>query len=41
MKIGIDSNVLVASVKKLGKPFHNSALALSKRIKHENGSSVG
>ncbi len=41
MKIGLDSNVLVASVKKLGEPFHDSALALSKRIKDENGSGIG
>jgi predicted nucleic acid-binding protein len=40
MKIGIDSNVLVASVKKLGEPFHDSALELSKRIKDENGSGI-
>jgi predicted nucleic acid-binding protein len=41
MKIGIDSNVLVASVKKLGEPFHDSALKLAKRIKDENGSGIG
>jgi len=41
MKIGIDSNVLVASVKKVGEPFHNSALELSRRIKEEDGSSIG
>jgi predicted nucleic acid-binding protein len=40
MKIGIDSNVLVASVKKLGEPFHNSALELSKRLRDENGSGI-
>jgi predicted nucleic acid-binding protein len=40
MKIGIDSNVLVASVKKLGEPFHDSALELSRRIKDENGSGI-
>jgi predicted nucleic acid-binding protein len=41
MKIGLDSNVLVASVKKLGEPFHDSALELSKRIRDENGSGIG
>ena len=40
MKVGIDSNVLVASVKKLGEPFHDSALELSRRIKDENGSGI-
>jgi predicted nucleic acid-binding protein len=40
MKVGIDSNVLVASVKKPGEPFHDSALELSRRIKDENGSGV-
>jgi predicted nucleic acid-binding protein len=41
MKLGLDSNVLVASVKKLGEPFHDSALTLSKRIRDEGGSGVG
>jgi predicted nucleic acid-binding protein len=40
MKVGIDSNVLVASVKKLGEPFHDSALELSRRIKDANGSGI-
>jgi predicted nucleic acid-binding protein len=40
MKIGLDSNVLVASVKKIGEPFHDSALRLSKRIKRESGSGI-
>jgi predicted nucleic acid-binding protein len=40
MKIGIDSNVLVASVKKLGEPFHDSALKLSRKMKDENGSGI-
>lgn len=40
MKIGLDSNVLVASVKKPGEPFHDSALELSKRIKDEKGSGI-
>jgi predicted nucleic acid-binding protein len=41
MKIGLDSNVLVASVKKVGEPFHDSALELSRRIKDQNGSGIG
>jgi predicted nucleic acid-binding protein len=40
MKVGIDSNVLVASVKKFGEPFHDSALELSRRIKDGNGSGI-
>jgi predicted nucleic acid-binding protein len=40
MKVGLDSNVLVASIKKLDEPFHDSALELSRRIKHENGSGI-
>lgn len=40
MKIGLDSNVLVASVKKVGEPFHDSTLKLSRRIKEEDGSSI-
>lgn len=32
MNIGLDSNVLVASVKKLGEPYHNSAIGLSRKI---------
>ena len=41
MKLGLDSNVLVASVKKFGEPFHDSALALSKRIRDEDGTGIG
>ena len=41
MKLGLDSNVLVASVKKLGEPFHDSSLALSKKIRNENGKGIG
>jgi len=41
MKLGLDSNVLVASVKKLGEPFHDSALALSKRIRDQDGTGIG
>ena len=40
MRIGIDSNVLVASVKKVGEPFHESALALSRRVKGEEGTCI-
>ncbi len=40
MKIGLDSNVLVASVKKLGEPYHRSALELSRRISRGGASSV-
>lgn len=29
MRIGVDSNVLVAFVKKVGEPYHQSALELS------------
>ena len=32
MKIGLDSNVLVASVKKPGEPYHDSALKLVEKI---------
>ena len=35
MKIGLDSNVLVASVKKLGEPYHKSAIELSRKISQE------
>ena len=35
MKIGLDSNVLVASVKKLGEPYHKSAIELSRKITQE------
>ena len=41
MKIGLDSNVLVASVKKVGEPFHGSTIELSRRINEEDGSSIG
>jgi hypothetical protein len=30
MKIGLDSNVLVAPVKKVGELFHDSSIALSR-----------
>lgn len=41
MKIGLDSNVLVASVKTPGEPYHEAALELSNRITRENVSSIG
>jgi predicted nucleic acid-binding protein len=41
MKIGLDSNVLVASVKKLGEPYHDSSIALSRRIEDEDGLGIG
>ena len=41
MKLGLDSNVLVASVKKLGEPFHDSSIALSRRINEEDESAIG
>ena len=40
MRIGLDSNVLVAAVKKLGEPFHDSALQLAKRIKDDGESCI-
>jgi len=41
MKVGLDSNVLVASVKKVGEPFHDSTLKLSRKIKEESASGIG
>ena len=35
MKIGLDSNVLVASVKKVGEPYHRSAIELSRKVSQE------
>ncbi len=40
MKIGIDSNVLVASVKKPGEPYHDSALELARRISRDDLSGI-
>jgi predicted nucleic acid-binding protein len=40
LKIGLDSNVLVASVKKFGEPYHKSALDLSRKISQEDMYSV-
>lgn len=40
MKVGFDSNVLVASVKKPGEPYHDSSLELAKKVAQEDVSSV-
>jgi predicted nucleic acid-binding protein len=40
MKIGLDSNVLVASVKKPGEPYHDSVLELAKKAAREDVSCV-
>lgn len=40
MKIGFDSNVLVASVKKRGEPYHESALKLAQEASRGNVSGV-
>jgi predicted nucleic acid-binding protein len=40
MKIGLDSNVLVASIKKPGELYHDSALELAKKVAREDVSSV-
>ena len=40
MKVGLDSSVLVASVKKLGEPYHNSAIELARKISQEDLPSV-
>ena len=40
MRIGVDSNVLVASVKKAGEPYHKSALELSRKVSDGEGESV-
>ena len=40
MKVGLDSSVLVASVKKLGEPYHNSAIELARKISQEDMASV-
>lgn len=40
MKVGLDSNVLVASVKKLGEPYHASVIELARKISREDMSSV-
>jgi predicted nucleic acid-binding protein len=41
VRVGLDSNVLVASVKAPGEPYHDAAVELSKRIVKENVSSIG
>jgi len=40
LKVGLDSSVLVASVKKLGEPYHNSAIELARKISQEDMPSV-
>lgn len=40
MKVGLDSSVLVASVKKLGEPYHDSAIELARKISQEDVPSV-
>jgi len=40
LKVGLDSSVLVASVKKLGEPYHNSAIELARKISQEDMASV-
>lgn len=40
MKVGLDSTVLVASVKRAGKPHHNSAVNLAKEISERDGVGV-
>ncbi len=40
MKVGLDSNVLVAAVKKRGEPYHSSAVELAEKISREDGSGV-
>jgi predicted nucleic acid-binding protein len=40
LKVGLDSSVLVASVKKLGEPYHDSAIELARKISQEDVPSV-
>ena len=40
MKVGFDSNVLVASVKKVGEPYHNSAIQLARKASQADVSSL-
>jgi predicted nucleic acid-binding protein len=40
LKIGLDSNLLIASVKKHAEPYHGSALELGRRASKEEISSV-
>jgi len=40
LKMGLDSNVLVASVKKVGEPYHRATLELARTISREDVSSV-
>ena len=40
MKVGFDSSVLVASVKKLGEPYHDSAIELARKASGADVSSL-
>ncbi len=40
MKVGLDSNVLVASVKKPAEPYHDAALELANRVGREGRGAV-
>ena len=40
MKVGFDSNVMVASVKKVGEPHHDSAIELARRVSRADVSSL-
>jgi len=40
LNVGFDSNVLVASVKKLGEPYHDSAIELARRVSRADVSSL-
>jgi predicted nucleic acid-binding protein len=40
LKVGFDSNVLVASVKKLGEPYHNSAIDLARKVSQADVSNL-
>jgi hypothetical protein len=39
--ISLDSNVLGASIKRTGEPYHDPELELSKKITRENVTSIG
>jgi predicted nucleic acid-binding protein len=40
LKLGFDSNVLVASVKKVGEPYHNSAIELAHKVSQAHMSGI-
>ena len=40
MKIGLDSNVLVAAIKKPGEPYHDSVTQLAGKVLREDVSSI-